>query len=386
MLWVILGYALGTSIGISIVPFIRVFKIVFVIGSLIFVLYKNGISTFFLINNLSLYLIIFFVSFLSFFADEPFKALYKSLTFVYPFLYLVFSVNYLLRYGVINFLIGVSFAVLLVYALVPLSFYLIGGNLDDNIVYGYTEGNFFVSNHYGWGSTLFILSSLTIVRFYPLKTLHKIVIYIFLPLALYLLIISANRAGILSVFIAFVLFFIMDRQSSFTTKFILFFGALMVFFIVGIQEDSAIDFIIQKNESQLESGIEGRLIGTNAMIRSFENNPTYWFTGVGMFNYTELKLNGGVLGVYHNSYWEILFGSGIIVFAIFLNYVVFRPVIVFWKISGAYSLLLIPLIIIPFFESNLTAGQFLFFPWFIYMILLNAKEFTFMENQKKEIK
>jgi hypothetical protein len=52
---------------------------------------------------------------------------------------------------------------------------------------------------------------------------------------------------------------------------------------------------------------------------------------------------------------------------------VFRPLkLLFYDLGGNY-ILIIPLIIIPYFESNITGGQFLFFPWFILMLLLNAK-------------
>ena len=83
--------------------------------------------------------------------------------------------------------------------------------------------------------------------------------------------------------------------------------------------------------------------------------------------------NKDVLHGYHNSYYEILFGVGIILFLVFLSFMMFRPLIRYIKYYAKYTLLLPPLMILPFFESNLTGGQFLFFPWFTFMLLLNAK-------------
>lgn len=385
MLWVLIGYALGTIQGSNSVDSMRIFKTIFVLISIVFVIYKNGITTSFIKNSNSLYFIIFAVSFLSFFADEPFQALYKSLTFVYPLLYIMYTINYLLRYGAINLLIGLSIIILSVYAIVPISFYLVGGSLVESTnIYGHHEGQYFVSNHYGWGSALFILSAFTVLRFYPLKTYYRIAIYIFLPFVFYLLMISANRAGILSLGVAFIVFFFKDKFATLSIKIALGLIVFIAIITISSRENSVIEYLKNKNEIQLESGNEGRLIGTNAMLNSFSKKPVYWFTGVGMFNYTELKLNGGILGTYHNSYWEILFGSGIFVFVFFLRIMIFSPFKIFWRITISYSLLIFPLMIIPFFEGDLTAGQFLFFPWFSYMILLNAEEFNFIENLNKE--
>ncbi|MCK0132260.1 O-antigen ligase family protein [Flavobacteriaceae bacterium F08102] len=383
MMLVLIGYAMGTTQGQAVTE-MTIFKGVVLFFSFLYVLYKNTISTQFIKNIGAIYFIIVSVFVLSFLSEDPFKSIYRGLTFVYPLLYIIYSINYLLRYGAANLMIALSCSILLVYSIVPISFFLVGGSLIETYnIYGYQEGNYFVSNHYGWGSTMFILCAFSVLRFYPLKFFYKLVIYIFLPFVFYLLIISANRAGLLSVFIAFILFIKKDQFVGYYTKLLIILSVVLIILFVALQKDSAIDFLLEKNENQIESGTEGRLIGTAAMLKSFERNPVYWLIGVGMFNYDELHLNGGILRSYHNSYWEILFGSGIIVFFIFLSFMVFHPLKIFWKTTLTYSLLIIPLIIIPLFEGNLTAGQFLFFPWFSYMILMNAKEFDFVRQQKK---
>ena len=50
---------------------------------------------------------------------------------------------------------------------------------------------------------------------------------------------------------------------------------------------------------------------------------------------------------------------------------IFRPFYYYAKYYSKYFLLITPFAIIPFFESNLTGGQFLFYPWFIFMLLFN---------------
>lgn len=375
---------MGTSLGLQIVPLIRTFKLVFLIGSLIYIIKENSVNINFLSNKKSIITVIIGVSVLAFFAEDPFPALYRSLTFVYPLLYILFSVNYLLRYGAFNVLIALSYAILLAYAFVPISYFLFGEGTGQANIYGHQEGDFFVSNHYGWGSAMFILSALTLLRFFPLKFYLRLALYLYLPFVFYLLIISGNRAGILAVFLALIIFLFKDQFARISTKIALIMGAVFIYGFIAVQENSVVDFLEEKNRTQLETGQEGRLIGTEAMLRSFEITPVYWFTGVGMFDYTQLHRYGGILATYHNSYWEILFGSGIIIFVIFLYFMVIHPFRVFWNLTSSYSLLFIPLLIIPLFESNLTAGQFLFFPWFTYMVLLNAKEFKFYYQQQKE--
>ena len=100
-----------------------------------------------------------------------------------------------------------------------------------------------------------------------------------------------------------------------------------------------------------------------------------------MFNYEPFEEKGEGLGSYHNSYFELLFGLGVPLFLLFLVFMLFEPLIQFFKRVSRYDLLFIPLAIIPFFEGNLTAGQFLFFPWFSYIIALNSKgDFLFLAS------
>jgi len=377
--WVIIGYGLGTVFGKNSGPvsIMRQFKTLFLFLSFIHVLMRNGLSFKFLANKFSILLVIIVVGFHSLLSNDLTESGYKAFTFIYPLLYIVFSVNYLSKFGAINNLIGLSMAILVIYAFVPLSYFLIGGSLDTDIIYGRNEGNLFVSNHYGWSSALYITTSLTVLKFYPLKKLYKWCIIGFLPFVFFLLIVSASRSAILSVLMVFAFFLFKNNSIKSSTKILLIIFSFSIFLFIANNENSAIDFLVEKNSRQLETGEEGRIITTRAMLKAFENNPVYWFTGVGMFNYSEMKSNGGTLSSYHNSYWEILFGSGIFVFIAFLNFILIKPLKAFWKRVSDYSLLFFPLMLIPFFEGDLTAGQFLFFPWFTVMIILNLKELHF---------
>jgi hypothetical protein len=162
-------------------------------------------------------------------------------------------------------------------------------------------------------------------------------------------------------------------------------NAVLLIFLISVpfyfltnlkdQKNSSVNFLIKKNEKQFETKekAETRFVVANFAFDYFNNNPILWLTGVGLFNHAFIQ---GVtnLGAYHNSYWEILFGGGVLVFLFFLSVMILRPIYVFNKYIGNFGLIMIPLIIIPFFESNLTGGQFLFFPWFSIMLLMNVRK------------
>ena len=147
----------------------RIFKTLFLIFSFIYVISLNGLSTKFLKNSFYIYLLCVLVLFLSFFSEDIFSSLYKSLSFIYPFLYIVYSINYLLRFGAIRILLAISAGVSLVYFLVPISFIFFGTGFTTLSIYGDQDSGFFVSNHYGWASVLFILSSITILQLQKLN-------------------------------------------------------------------------------------------------------------------------------------------------------------------------------------------------------------------------
>ncbi len=144
-------------------------------------------------------------------------------------------------------------------------------------------------------------------------------------------------------------------------------------FILYLLSDvsSSINLAIDRSYKQREEG-EERLRVATLMYNYFNDRFSLWLSGIGVFNYRVIEGKSN-LHSYHNSYWEVLFGLGIPIFLVFLSFMVFRPLYRFIKYYSKYTLLFAPLFIIPFFESNLTGGQFVFYPWFTYMLLLNAK-------------
>lgn len=87
-----------------------------------------------------------------------------------------------------------------------------------------------------------------------------------------------------------------------------------------------------------------------------------------MFNYERI-IHGEGLGDYHNSYLEVLFGGGIALFLMFINFMIIRPFYYYAKYYSKYFLLITPFAIIPFFESNLTVVSFVLPMVYFYVIV-----------------
>jgi hypothetical protein len=310
------------------------------------------------------------------------SSIYSLSTLFIPYFYLLFSLSYL----VIHYEFKTTFAHLLilinaVYLYPVLIYYIFGSGFEKTNIYGIQENGFFYSNHYGWASTVFLTTAPAILYLFNPGKLYRNILLGSIILAFYLLIISANRASFLAISIALMVLLLYPKGIQLlkknNLKLLPFLILIPAYFLISIkdQKGSAIEFLIAKNEKQFETKEmeESRLVVTDFSFRHFNEQPLLWFTGVGLFNHSFIE---GVtnLGAYHNSYWEILFGGGVFAFFFFLNVMVFRPFYVFKKYIGNFGLVIIPLVIIPFFESNLTGGQFLFFPWFSVMLLLNVRK------------
>jgi hypothetical protein len=268
-----------------------------------------------------------------------------------------------------------------VYLYPILVYFIFGTGFDEINIYGLQSEGFFYSNHYGWASTMFLCTVPAIFQIFRLPSLYRIFLMGCTPLAIYLLIISANRASLLSISICLLALIFYRKGFSLLSKknakiaFVLVLG--LIYFAIGLKDrkGSAIDFVLKKNEMQFETRekSENRFEVSSFAVNRFNETPILWITGNGLFNHEYIR---GVtnLASFHNSYMEILFGGGVLIFFMFLIMMLFRPLYLYFVHLGNFGIIIIPLILIPFFESNLTGGQFLFFPWFIIMILFNCKD------------
>ena len=374
-LLVVLSYAFYGFTGGASVEVLLAFRNVVLFISIAYLVFTNKIISPGRIFNSGFIPVIFGI--LLFYVSIGTGPLEKSfgriLTFFIPFIYIYFSLSYIIaNFGVQLALKGLHYSLLLIYS-IPLIVYIIsGGSISDTNIYGGVgEDQMFAANQYGWSSTIYILSYLFIWKDIQLKKNYKIFFGVLLPVAVLLFFTSANRTSWLSMALAMIPFFVSYKKMRLKYKIV---GIVIVLGFISFllaDPNSSINFATKKSHKQEQSG-EARFETANIMFDHFNEEPSLWFTGVGMFNFNILK-NKGVLKAYHNSYYEILFGAGSLLFLVFLSFMVFRPTIRYIKYYSKYTLLLPPLLIIPFFESVLTAGQLLFFPWFTFMMLLNVK-------------
>ncbi|MBC8046656.1 MAG: O-antigen ligase family protein [Fimbriimonadaceae bacterium] len=195
---------------------------------------------------------------------------------------------------------------------------------------------------------------------------------------MYLLLISGNRSSWLSLILALMIFVL--KLKIIRTDFkilILIIPVLIIIWIAAIPE-SSLNMRLNDTEKQMEQG-EARFDVAETATGYFNESKWKWFTGAGMFNYAEV-IPGNQLSDYHNSYFEILFGGGVILFILFLNFMLFRPLYFYTLYYSKYFISIPPFIVIPYFEANITGGQFLFYPWFIFLLLYNIKPVSKQEE------
>jgi hypothetical protein len=130
-------------------------------------------------------------------------------------------------------------------------------------------------------------------------------------------------------------------------------------------EDSALYFVLEKNVNQSSEG-EPRVLAAQEMAVLFNSKMQYWLFGVGFANDYYLDKADLGIGDYHNTYYEILFGCGALVFILYIYIMLVKPLLKIYNEYLEFFPIAIPVIVIPYFENNLTAGQFLFFPFVIF--------------------
>ena len=309
---------------------------------------------------------------LSFFTANPLESIKQTLTFIVPFYYVVFSVCLLqIEYSIKPLLDELLSAINWVYSIPIASFFLTGGSLSDtNIYYISSESDttLFVSNHYGWSASIFLVTAIDLLSNKPLRFYRKILLLLGSIVALYLVLISGNRTSWLSISIVGLVFVFRYQAVGLTKKALLLAIPFLLINYLILDPNSALNTRIKKTETQQKKG-EARANRIGVSVRYFNEQPALWITGLGLFNTSKVKSITGSPS-YHNSYLEILFGAGLISFSLFIYLFLFIPIIVYLQFFASNYLFLFPVLIIPFFESNLTGGQFLFFPWFILTVFL----------------
>ncbi|HEY5462806.1 MAG TPA: O-antigen ligase family protein [Hanamia sp.] len=374
--FVIFAYAAYNLTGGAATGSVRIFKNIFLFFSLTYMIATNRIMNPGRIFDSGFVPVIFgvLIFYVSIGTGSAIDSFGRSLTFFIPFIYVYLSLTYIIaNFGIQLTLKGFHYGVLVIYS-IPLFIYIIsGGKITDTNIYVQNKNDqVFTANNYGWSATLYILSILFVWKDVKLTKISKVFFGVFLPVAILLFFTSANRTSWLSMAVAMIPFFFSFKAMHLKYKISIVLIMLGFISVLLSNPNSSLNFAKEKSNKQEQVG-EERFIVAGIGRDYFNKEPTLWITGVGMFNFSSILENKSNLGNFHNSYYDILFGVGIPLFLLFLSFMVFKPIVRYIRYYSKYTLLIAPLMIIPFFESNLTGGQFLFFPWFTFMLLLNAK-------------
>ncbi|QHT66079.1 O-antigen ligase family protein [Rhodocytophaga rosea] len=384
---VIIGYGLANVTGMASLAPMKILRIVLLAFSLIY-LFNSRKQYVYIFKGRSSWIIWAFIALNMYvlpFSASMAISLEKFINLVPYFIYLNYFIIYLhRRYNkeqILNMILNVFN---IVYVIPLFSFIFLGGNFSQEDIYGEMVGGF-ISNHYGWSSAIFITTTVDLLRNdYSLSKKRRIIIFFLLLLSCYVLVISGSRSGYLTVALCFLLFILRNTNSSLFVK--LASVLLVSFFVIQLygNENSAFNKRLDKTETQLEKG-DARTQTYALGYETMADNPSTIITGFGFYAFREalISFNKEItidkLKIsLHNSYYELLFGSGIFIFTFFVVLFVLNTLLSFFRFHSAHYIFLPPLIFIPFFENNFNPGQFLFFPWFSIM-------FYYMHYREKQI-
>lgn len=304
------------------------------------------------------------------FSLDPFFSISRFLIFVPNIIYLNYFAHYMfVKYEKEEALVKILKVFFWVYSFPIIDFLLFGSPLSSFNIYG-TQPHFFTSNGCGWASTFvaMIVVDLHFRKVGKFKTVGAFVLMI--TPATFLGFISGSRSSYLCVaFSIFLLVFFSKKLSVFAK--IVSIILIAVLTNIGLNMiDSAISSRLLKSEYELEQGaIRFQLI--NSGIQAILENPTMLLHGVGFDNFRyaigDLVDEARSTPV-HNSYYQVFIENGIIVFTYFFIMIAGTAVVKYVKNHVRRFVFFPTLMIIPFFESNFGAGQFLFYPWMFFMI------------------
>lgn len=363
----ILGYSLRGA-PFQLVKFLRIAVVFLSLGSLIFLRYrvnywfstrKNWVLWGFVLLNL--YVLPFSLDFTG--------STFRIVSWLPFILYLNYFVIYLFRrYDKSTARIKMLQILNLIYAYPLAIFFLLGNPLLNQNIYGDTIGGF-KTNTLGWTGTIVFITSVDLLGNLKPTKLYRLLLVGAAIFATYTVYVSGSRSSYLCLALSLVILVFNSQQIKFFTKILT--SVLIAGSVTYMLADpnSAVNKRIEKTEQQVEKG-ESRFEMAQIALETMQENPETLFTGFGFDNFregiayyknVEMELRS------HNSYLELLTTTGIFTFTFFFVFMVLNAAVKYVRYDIRKFIFVPPVFIIPFFESNLNAGQFLFFPWMLTM-------------------
>lgn len=320
------------------------------------------------------------------FSENMMQSLIRLCMFI-PFLFYLnlFSVYLIQHYSKEELMLRLLKAFRVIYFFPVINYFTYNFNFSVTSIYG-NESLGFTSNNYGWASVFFLLTNIDVLLNEKSKNTRERLFWILLNIpAIYLLLISGSRSGYLSMAIAMVIYVLFNRATGLLFKGFVILVGLFLFLQIQYDENFALNSRMRQTENKEK---EERLIIAEAALSVVEKNTFVLLFGVGFDNFVEgvnKYTNHTMELAAHNSYLQIVVESGVFVFAFFFIGFFLNAIFKYLKFHVRKFLFICPLLVIPFFESNYGAGQFLFFPWIGTMILyIHFNSYPVIEEEEED--
>jgi O-antigen ligase len=260
-------------------------------------------------------------------------------------------------------------------------------------VYGQSIGSY-KANVIGWGCTVFIVMGFDLFANRPMVKWARYLFFAVVFLALWAIVLTGSRSSFAALALSTLVLVLRSKQISIYLKVAATICILGFAYYIIASPDSVVNLRAQYADIRKQKG-EVRFKLAEQAFGIFTTNPEVLFTGFGFDNFRAgLQYYAGIRTdlASHNSYLEILFSGGLFSFLFFVISFALNALIKYIRFDSRYFIFLPTLMVIPYFESNLNAGQFLFFPWMtflFYYIHVSSLQFPVSEmniSKKKKIK
>ncbi len=250
-------------------------------------------------------------------------------------------------------------------------------------VYGQYVGAY-KANIIGWSSTMFVVMGFDLYANRPMSKWVRYTFFITAFLTLWAIVLTGSRSSYVGLALSSLVLIVRNRQISVYLKIAASVCIIAFAYYIITSPDSVVNLRAKYAGMRRQRG-EVRFQLAEKAFDVFVNKPGVLFTGFGFDGFRAgLERYAGVQTdlASHNSYLEVLFSGGIFSFLFFLIFYAINAFLKYLRFDSQYFVFLPALMVIPYFESNLNAGQFLFFPWMtflFYYIHVSSLQFPIKE-------
>jgi O-Antigen ligase len=257
-------------------------------------------------------------------------------------------------------------------------------------IYGQNIGTY-KANVLGWSCGFFVLTGFDLYANRPMSAWLRNVFFGIALITLWGVVLTGSRSTYIALAAAALVLALRSSQISVQLKGVITLCLVAFAYYIITSPDSVINLRSQYAEIRQQKG-EIRFELAQKAIELLWAYPGLLFTGFGFDNFRAgLATYGGIKTelASHNSYLELLFGSGLFVFGFFMIFLVFNALQKYVHFDSRRFVFMPMLFIVPYFESNLNAGQFLFFPWMTFLFYyahVTSTQSLILPKAKKPLK